>query len=166
MQPDPMRLIVTVSPLVLPFVGGVVHVNPDPRDTVGDPGITKPSANVTEIVSASVRAVAGVNETVQVVVAPATIDAPEKVTAVTDAAAAGKLDRTAVSVPIRSPRADPTATRRVHVPAPLPSPARRYRFLTWFMPAISIAYLRPTGSGGAPPPAAHQRRVNSNEAAG
>src|SRR5579872_1618754 len=71
-QPDPVRSIVTVSPLVFPFVGGFVHVNPDPSDTTGEDGITKPLAKVTEIVSASVRAVDGVNETVQVVfVAPA-----------------------------------------------------------------------------------------------
>ncbi len=110
-QTEPVRSITTVWPLVDPVVGGVVQVNPDPRVTAGEAGMTKPSANVTEMVSASVKAVNGVNETVQVVfVAPATIEEPLKVTPDTVPAHAGRASRAAPTPPASKPSATAIGT--------------------------------------------------------
>jgi hypothetical protein len=103
-QPDPTKVIVTVWPTVDPDVGAVVQVNADPRATAGVAGMTKPPANVTEMVSESVKEVAGANPIVQVVVAPATCDAPEKVTPDTGVAAAGSASRPNP----RPPRSNPS----------------------------------------------------------
>jgi len=106
-QPEPVRFIVTVWPLLDPVVGGVVQVNPAPRVTAGEAGMRKPAANVTEMVSASVRAVAGVKDTVQVVfVAPATIEDPLKVTPDTVAADAGRASKAAPRPPASKPSAN------------------------------------------------------------
>jgi hypothetical protein len=106
-QTEPVRLIATVWPLLDPLVGDVVH---DPRVTAGEAGITNPSGNVTEMVSASVSAVAGVNETVQVVVAPATFEGALNVTPDTGAADAGRASRAAPRPPATKPSAKAIGT--------------------------------------------------------
>jgi len=132
-QTEPVRLIVTVWPLVDPIAGGVVQVNPAPRVTAGEAGRAKPAANVTEMVSASVRAVAGVNEIVQVVwVAPAAIEEPLKVTPVTAAADAGRASRVALRPPASKPSANATGTTLAKEPerSPRRRGARRVTFPT------------------------------------
>ena len=78
-------------------------MNPVPKATGGAAGITKPAANVTLMVSVSVKAVYGVKTIVQVVTAPVAMEGALKATPDTGLAAAGSASRPAPKPPRSKP---------------------------------------------------------------
>ena len=80
-QPPPGSVMVTCWPLVAPVVAAQL-VNPDPKVTGGEIGMTNPGAKVTVMVFpvASAPVAVGVKPTVQTVIAPVTNELGEKVT--------------------------------------------------------------------------------------